>query len=360
MARPRADPMMRGGRLPSATTVRLGVSLPVRLTALAGSMLAALAAAGSVAAVPDGGSSVRFRSAPHHVFPGQRATVTIGVRPASARCSLSVTYADGERQGGLRPVRARRGRATWEWRIPDGAAPGTARMRAACRRAGTATRTLAIVGAVIPARISVERSGFSIRPGSRSGSTISYGVILTNESPNQDAFDLTVLVNFVDDTNFLWGSKTSRISGIRAGGQYALGDSMSLEGDGTAPVTRLEVVVQIGGRAPASRRPAWLASVPSLKDVRIVPSSEPEWVGSVDGEIINDDPRLILDRTRFSTVILDVLGNIVGGGSGTSNISMPPGARSVFEIKSGLKAIPTVRAEMAMISVVPSYRQPGS
>ena len=68
------------------------------------------------------------------------------------------------------------------------------------------------------------------------GSSISYGRILENTSPNQDAPALTVLVNFVDDTNFVWGSKTSSVFRIPAGGRYALGDALS--SNGVPPASR--------------------------------------------------------------------------------------------------------------------------
>jgi hypothetical protein len=242
----------------------------------------------------------------------------------------------------------------------DDAVAGTAKLKANCTRAGTATRSLSIVGAIVPAKIAVEQTGFSLRPGRSTGAKISFGVILANESPNQDAYDLTVLVNFVDDRNFLWGSKTAKIPAIAAGSRYALGGGISFNSALAPPVTKLEVTVQIGGRAPAAKRPNWLASIPDLTNTRIFPSREPEWVGGVDGEVINDDPKFYLDRTAFSAVVFDSAGAIIGGGTGNSSISMPPGARSVFILSSGFDAIATIRATSSMISAIPTYRQPGS
>ena len=333
--------------------------MPGRAVVIASCALAFLTLAGSVGAAAARKPTVGFRSAPQNALPGDTVRVTVGVRPSGRVCSLTVTYKGGSKQPGMRAVVARSGRAAWEFVVPDDTPAGPAKLRAACRGGGAATRSLAIVGAIVPARISVEQTGFSLRPGRTSGATASYGVILRNESPNQDALNLTVLVNFVDDSNVLWGSKTTRVFGIAAGSQYALGDSLNFPG--LPPVTRLEVTIQIGGRAPASRRPATLASIPALKNVRIAPSrTEPQWVGQVDGEVINDDPRLILDRTSFSAVLFDPAGIIVGGATGSSSISLPPGARSVFVLSSGVSAIETIRAASTMISLEPSYRQPGS
>ena len=119
--------------------------------------------------------------------------------------------------------------------------------------------------------------------------------------------------------------------------------------------------MQIGGRVPSAKRPPTLASMPGLKNTRIVPSQyEPQWVAQIDGEVINDDPKLILDRTQFSIVVFDASGRIIGGGYGNSTISMPPGVRSVFVASSGFDAIPTLLADHTMISTEPSYRQPVS
>ena len=330
-----------------------------RVLAVSWSVLVALALAGSVGAAADRGPSLRFRTSPAHALPGDEVSVSIAVRPAGVRCTLAVTYADGSRQPGLHALRAAGGRARWEWRVPDDVEAGNAKLRAACRRAGAVTRTLSIVGSIIPARISVAQTGFSIRPKKTTGSTISYGLILENTSPNQDAVGLTVLVNFVDDTNFLWGSATSRVVGIPAGSQFALGDSLSFAG--VPPVTRLEVTVQIGGRISSSKRPTAMASLPGIKSPRIFPDlREPQWVGGVDGELINDDPKLILERTHLSIVVFDAAGKILGGGNGTSSISLPPAARAVFKITSDMDAIPMLLASSTMISTEPSYSQPGS
>ena len=119
--------------------------------------------------------------------------------------------------------------------------------------------------------------------------------------------------------------------------------------------------MQIGGRVPSAKCLRHSRACPALKNTRIVPSQyEPQWVAQIDGEVINDDPRLILDRTQFSIVVFDASGRIIGGGYGNSSISMPPGVRSVFVASSGFDAIPTLLADHTMISTEPSYRQPGS
>jgi hypothetical protein len=330
----------------------------VRILTTVFSALVALVAAGSVGAVSDARPTVSFAAAPRHVNPGDAVTVTVKVKPANLRCTLAVRYATGRRQGNLAPVRAARGRATWEWTVPDEVTAGVARLTASCGRSARVARSMSVVGTLVPAKIEVLQTGFSIRPKPRQGARLSYGVILENQSPNQDAHDLTVLVNMVDDANNAWGSKVTKLSGIRAGGRYALGSYLDFPG--VPPVTRLEVVVQIGGRAPASRKPPVLWTMPELVNVSIFPDDEPEWVGGVQGEVVHNAPKWMLDRAGLSVVVFDAFGNIIGGGYGTHNISLLPSARAVFRIGSGFDAIKMTQASSVMVSVTPQYRQLGS
>jgi hypothetical protein len=319
----------------------------------------ALVAVGSVSAATERSASVGFTAAPNHINPGQTASLSVRVRPATARCRLAVAYAGGMVQRGMKAQRGARGRVTWSWIVPEDANPGLARATVSCGRAGRVTRTISVIGNLVPAKISVIQTGFSMRPKERSGARISYGVILENSSPNQDAYDLTVLVNFVGDDNSAWGSKVVKIAGIRAGGRYALGNYMDFPG--LPPVTHLEVVVQIGGRAPAARKPAVLWTMPELVDVAAFPKlTEPEWIGGVSGEVVHNSPKWILDRAALSAVVFDAAGNIIGGGYGTHSISLLPSARAVFRITSGFDSIKTVEAASTMVSVTPQYRQPGS
>jgi hypothetical protein len=303
-------------------------------------------------------SVLRFLSASQHAFPGELAQATIRVRPAGVRCILAVRYADGSAQSGLRVVRAAGGRARWEWRVPDDVEAGNARLTVTCAKAGRVTRLLPIVGALIEAKINVDKSGFSIRPGQRAGAEVSYGLLLRNTSPNQDAYHVNVQVNFVDDENRLWGSKAVRVVGIPAGQTFAFGNSLTFPS--VPPVTRLEAIVQIGSRAPAAKRPPFLATVPGVRDVGITPGGDPEWVGFVHGELINQHPRLILARTSISTVLFDHFGNVVGGGMGNSSFVLPPSGRAVWKLGSGVRAVPMLNAASAQVSFTPTYNQPGA
>jgi hypothetical protein len=91
-----------------------------------------------------------------------------------------------------------------------------------------------------------------------------------------------------------------------------------------------------------------------LREVTVEPSTwEPQWVGAVSGELVNDDPRLILSRASMSTVALDAFGNVIGGGPGSFYFALPPSARAVFKLTSSLRAIPMIRAASAVVPTEP-------
>jgi hypothetical protein len=309
---------------------------------------ALLALSGTAGGATDAGASVRFTSAPQRAVQGSLVTFGVAVSPRGARCTLTVRYANGARQKGLRPQRAAGGNATWRFRLSRRTGTGAATATVSCAGAGSMSHSMLVVGSVIPAKITVAKKGFSVRVHPYGGSTVSYGVILQNHSPSRDALDVSVLVNFVLPDNRLVGTATTSISEIDAGTQYAHGSDISFVG--VPPIERLEVVVQVGKQEPGSRRK------PAVSNVRVVPDPyNPSWVGSVEGELVNDDRR-VLERAWLSTVLFDEAGNVLGGGNGYAFSSLPPAARQFFKLTSGLGAVAFERAASAMVSVAPTYR----
>jgi hypothetical protein len=293
-------------------------------------------------------TGIRFVAGAHRVVQGSQVSVIVAVSPAGARCSLAVVYKGGSTQS-VADTTATGGRASWKWRVPRGAQPGAARIYVACGGAGRASRNLVVIGSVIPAKIHVVKSGWSVRTLSFAGSEVSYGVILANDSPQRDALNVQVLVNFVMSDNRLIGSASTRVSDIAAGTQHALGGELIFPGG--APIARLEVVVTLGGSGPATH------VRPGLSAVRVMPSPyEPVWTGSVEGEVQNDHPTRTLSMVELSTVVLDAAGNVIGGGSGFGAADLPPASRMFFKISSGLGAIPMSKAASALVSVVPTYK----
>jgi hypothetical protein len=261
-------------------------------------------------------------------------------------CSLSVRYAGGVVQGS-RPATVGPGRPLWRWTIPADARAGTARVSVSCKAAGSITRPLVVKS--LPLRIDVLKQGFSVK-AITSRSTVSYGVLLANRSKTYDAAYVTVLVNFVMANNDLIGSVTKNVGTIPASSQYALGDSVSFPS--AAPVARLEIVVHVGDKQPAVRTP-----VPATSNVRIVAGlRDPDWLEEVDAEVANVTRNRVLTGGTVKVIVMDAAGEVVGGGSGSMSGTLPPGARQLVKVTSGLDSIPTADARSAIVTIVPRYQ----
>jgi hypothetical protein len=258
-------------------------------------------------------------------------------------------YADGSVQR-LQPVVARANRAAWKWQVPAKAKVGAASANVACAKAGRVARGFAVVGPpTAPARVDVRKSGFSQRVRTL-GRNVSYGVVLHNPSPENDALNVTVLTNFIDSTNRVVDTDSQSISAIGAGTEFYLGAWTSIP-DST-PVSTLEIVVRIGGQAPKRKLG------PSTSDVLVQESRYDEgWVGAVVGQIENDHPTMLLSSPQVSTVIFDSAGNVIGGSRGTSTGGLLPGVRAYFSAGLGADSVPIDRAVSAGVSVLGRYEQ---
>ena len=182
---------------------RIGVALAVVTVTVA-------AAAGALAAKA---APLRI-AAPGRVLQGKVAVVS--VKTKAVGCTLSVRYADGDKQNKLLPTRTANGKVTWQWQVPDFAAAGQARLTVACPGGGAATKPVIVVGGLVPPKVTVVKQGFSTQvQGSREN--VSYGLVLQNPSPNANALDVGVLVNFVLPDDHLIGSASATIPIINAG-----------------------------------------------------------------------------------------------------------------------------------------------
>ena len=324
--------------------------MPTRWIAPLASVVTLCAAAGAGAAL-DAGGSLRFGFVPQKAFVGQPASIAVVVRPSNARCAGSLRYADGATQA-LKSIVASGGRASWRWRVPPKARIGTAKATISCAGAGRITRTFAVSGPpAAPARIVIEKRGFSqrVRFPSRE---VSYGLVLSNPSPDKDALEVSVLVNFIDSTNRVVKTETQTLAGVRAESQFFLGGSSSIP-DGT-PVSSLEVVTRIGSQSQRSLR------APATADVQVLAALyDPGFVGAVQGQILNDHPTMLLASAQISTVIFDAAGNVLGGGLGFGSSSLLPGVRAYFQANLGVGAIPADRAATAGVSVSGRYESVG-
>jgi hypothetical protein len=123
---------------------------------------------------------------------------------------------------------------------------------------------------------------------------------------------------------------------------------------GAAPIARLEVVIRVGSFTARS------VPMPTLANIHLVPQLfDPNWVGTIEGELQNTNPLLTLQSAQLSAVVFDSAGNILGGGTGFSFQTLPPGARVTLQM-SGFDVIPFNSAASTMISISPTWKVPGS
>ena len=271
-----------------------------------------------------------------------------------ALCSLAVDYARSGSEPGISPAVAVGGRATWSWTIPDSTPADFAKLNVACAGSKRISSKLLVVGSLLPPRLTVVKDGFSTRASTTGSTSVSYGVLVRNQSSTTDALNVNVLVNFELADGRLLGSNSTNVPLIAAGSTYALGTAFTFPA--AAPIARLEIVMQVGKSAKHTGHP------PALDNIVIEPGQfDQSWVGDVAGEVTNDDPTLTLQSTSFSAVILDGAGNVVGGGSGSSFGSLPPGTRMVFKLTGGgFNDIPTDKAASVIVSAIPTWQPPGA
>lgn len=288
---------------------------------------------------------------PQRAYQGKPYSVTITPKRAGGACTLKVRYADGALQQGLSSVQAAGGRATFKWTVPQLAAPGAATLTARCGSA-SAKRRITVVGSLIPPRIVVVKSGFSVRPRGV-GATASYGVVLKNTSPNVNALKVSVQVNFVLADTRLIGTATQVVPTINAGSEYNYAGTLSFPG--SAPVAKLEFVIIVGSKEKASRVPS-----PSLDNVLWVQQAyDPRWTAWVQGEVINNHPTYTLKGARLSAVMFDSEGNVVGGAVGSVFNVLPPGTRQVFKLTSAADSVPYSKVASVAISTTPNWEEAG-
>ena len=311
-----------------------------RLTWAAAALLTLALATGAGARTA---TTITAVSVPQLVLPGQHVTVTARVQPSGIPCDLLVRFADGTLQVGIPTRTSRPGRTVWKFTIEDDAPTGPARAVVSCNRLNV-LQTFSVRAAPIPqVNVAVLNKGFSQR-----GSSVSYGAVLHVTSADEDARDVTVLVNVADSANRLLGSTQTRIAVIPAGGTFDLGGALTLRAP--AQAARVEVVVR--ARAAAARP----FQAPETRNVAVVPSTaDAQWVGEVDGELDNTRTDATLTAARITVVLLDAAGNVLGGGATTSTLVLPPGARGFFAVAAGVGAVESARVASAEVSVVPTY-----
>jgi hypothetical protein len=311
-------------------------------------VLTGLCLTATAAASLDAGNSLRFGFVPQRTFQGQPASLSVVVRPTGTRCTAAIRYADRSLQT-LPAVTARAGKASWKWKIPAKAKIGSATATVSCGKAGKVAKSFAVAGPpTAPARVVILKNGFSQRV-MYTTRKVSYGVELSNPSPENDALEVDVLVNFIDATNRVVDTDTTNVDAVGAGTIYYLGGSTTIP-DGSQ-VSKIEIVTRIGGQQPKKKLG------PGFSDILVqAQKSDPAWTGAVVGQIFNDYPAKLLLRTQVSAVIYDSAGNVIGGSTGRNGDQLLPGVRAYFQSATGADAIPFDRVGSASVSMLGAYQ----
>ena len=271
---------------------------------------------------------------------------TVSAAAKSVSCALTVRYADGETLPAMAGMRAG-SRVTWKWTVPQFASPGPGVLSARCGGA-TAKRKFTVVGSMIPPKIQVVKSGWSVRQRFN-GASVSYGLLLRNTSPNVNALKVSVQVNFVLSDSRLVGTATQFVPSIGAGETYNYAGQLAFPG--TAPIAKLEFVIIVGARQKTAKTPR-----PGIDNVLTIPSQfDPGWTGWIQGEVVNDNPTLLLKNTNLSAVLFDAAGNVIGGATGSAYNALPPGTRQVFKLTNGIDSIPYGKVASVAISAIPNW-----
>jgi hypothetical protein len=183
------------------------------------------------------------------------------------------------------------------------------------------------------AQVVVRGQGFS-----QEGESLSYGVVLRNVSPVEDALDVSVTTNFVDASGTILKTESETMNVIPASTTYYLGGNTYPESG--SRVARLETDVTVGDRASASY------SLPKVSHVRLV---NEEYIGlSVHGQVENTLDSPLSDFARISAVVFDSRGRVVGGGFTYLDAPLAPGRRAAFDASIDAAPSTTTRARVSV------------
>jgi hypothetical protein len=165
------------------------------------------------------------------------------------------------------------------------------------------------------ATVVVQASGFS-----QDGSDASYGVVLRNTSPTQDALDVEVTTNFDDASGTILDTESETISVIPAHTTYYLGGDGSLES--SARVVRLEVNPTVGQSAHTNYPLPIVSRVGLTRDL---------YLGlTVHGQVENNLDAPLSQFAQITTVIFSPSGRVVGGGFTYLDADLPPGRSAAW------------------------------
>lgn len=193
--------------------------------------------------------------------------------------------------------------------------------------------------AIIPARVVATKSGIASRLSSIGSYFSGYGIVLQNTSPDEDALDVEVLVNFLDASGLIVDSESDRYIAIPAGAVYYAGGEIISSGR----PQRLEITIRVGSRQKKS--------IPRLPPVTNVRVESDDFGTSVLGEISNPYSKSLSSSAKITFACLDGSGNVIGGGYGYPESSVGPGGRIGFN--QSIEGLSAAQIASVQVSVEP-------
>jgi hypothetical protein len=169
-----------------------------------------------------------------------------------------------------------------------------------------------------PAEIVVRQSGFTVDRSLETVAAVSWGAVLQNTSPDEDAVDVVVVVRVVDAAGKGLISEEVPIAAIPAGSVFNLGRTLFVEG---APA-RVEVALVTGDSRAAA------AALAATENVRWVEGFAP----TLAGDVRNTLAAPLAATAIVSAVVFDGAGIVIGGSSAVPGVEVPPGGTTGFEI----------------------------
>ena len=281
-------------------------------------------------------TSVRLRISQPVVDAGATIGAAVGVSPAGVACHGTFGRAGGSRYA-LKSKRAVGGHASWVLSIAKSGPAGRWTVSVACGTAGSAqtsflVRALPVTPAppaVIPAKVVLEKTGVSSRASSIGSTFADYGLVLHNLSPDQDALDVSVLVNVLDASGAILGSDNVRVNDIPAGATFYAGGDVDY--NGSAPAASIEATVQVGDHQPKK-----IGGLPPVSNLRW---SDGFSGAEVAGEFSNPYTQPLSSLAEIGVVCFDSAGNVIGGTYTFPPAEVPPGGRAGFSAEiDGLSA----------------------
>jgi hypothetical protein len=169
-----------------------------------------------------------------------------------------------------------------------------------------------------PAELVVRQSGFTVDTSLEAVAVISWGAVLANASPDEDAIGVVVTLSVVDAAGAALIAEEVPIAAIPAEASFALGRTLVVEG---VPA-RVDVSISIAESRtaavtlPAAENVRWLADLTTL----------------VVGDVRNTLAQPLPETAIVSAVAFDAAGTVIGGGFVAVGAEVPPGGTSTFEI----------------------------